>query len=102
MLVPRISFAVSGVQYLSDFVTPKLFPTPMMSVVQFPPVEFPPVPLISKGPVVDLVLLTLVSQMDSAQLLRTTWDETARVEVVKATTAAAVRVVKCMVGVAGG
>ena len=50
-----MNLGVSGVQYLSFLVTPKLLPTPMMSVVQLPPE-----PLTSKGPVVDLVLLMLV------------------------------------------
>jgi hypothetical protein len=40
VLVPKISFAVSGVQYLSFFVTPRLLPTPMISVVQLPPEPF--------------------------------------------------------------
>jgi hypothetical protein len=72
VLVPRMSFAVSVVQYLSFFVTPKLLPTPIISLVQLPPE-----PLISNGPVVDLVLLTLVRKMDSVQLLRTNCEETA-------------------------
>jgi hypothetical protein len=58
--------------------------------------------LISNGPTVDLVLLTLVRKTDSVQLLRTDCVETAWEEVVKARIVAAVRAVKCMVAVVDG
>ena len=88
---------VSGVQYLSFLETPRLFPTPMISVVQLPPD-----PLTSKGPVVDLVLLMFVMYTDSVQLLKTNWEETAWEEVAKARIVAVVRAVKCMAAVVDG
>lgn len=91
VLVPRINLAVSLDQNLSVLETPRLFPTPSISVS-----HCPPAPLISKGPIVDFVLLMLVSQMDSVQLLRTDWEETAAEVEVRASVVAQAEAVKCM------